>query len=81
MATADRWYDDVRLTVGLTNALIEAGYLEDNSEIQEFLQELRKKPQKFNDEFDAWQEAGYPDDEGEDGWTDFTNAISSEEGS
>ncbi len=72
---ADKWYDDARLTRAFCNALIEAGYLESNEEIREF----NKKPQKFDDEYDAWAEAGFPDDANEDGWTEFVEAISTEE--
>lgn len=68
---ADKWYDDATLLRNFTAAMIEAG-VEDS-------QDILRKPHKYNDEFEAWVDNGYPDEEGDEGWDEFVSAITSEE--
>lgn len=69
------WYDDIKLKDGLSEALLNVGVLEDSDDIKEFI----RKPQKYNDFYDAWETAGFPTDEDDDGWEEFSETISSDE--
>lgn len=69
------WYDDVKLKDGLLEALVNADVLTDAEEFKEFA----RKPQKYNEHYEAWKDAGYPTDESDDGWEEFSDTFSSEE--
>ena len=71
---AEVWYQDVNLLSSFGTVLKDAGVLEDADDFRDYL----NKPFKYNDEYDAWEEAGFPD-EGTDNWDTFVDAISSEE--
>jgi len=66
------WYNDTKLVEGLGQALASAEVLESPEEFKLFL----SRPQIYNTHFEAWQNAGYPVDDGEDGWDEFVDAIS-----
>jgi hypothetical protein len=65
------WYDDSRLLIDFAKALAWAGVVEDMSDVLD-------KPYKYDEEFDAWKEAGYPSEEDTE-WDDFVTAVKGEE--
>lgn len=69
MATA--WYSDSTKLHGLLEALCNAGILETAEEVKSYL----KTPMRYDDEYNAWAEAGYPITEDDEGWEDFTAAF------
>ena len=72
---ASNWYDDATLIKGLGEALSNAEYIEDNTEFADFL----RKPQKYNSHYTAWEEAGFPTSDDDDGWDEFVEALNGEE--
>lgn len=66
------WYNDASLLRNFADALSNAGVLEDSDDFSAFM----RKPQRYNDEYEAWKEAEYPSDDSDDGWDDFVDAIS-----
>lgn len=73
-----RWYDDGTVLRQFATALVNASYFDDDEDNENLLLFLTK-PQKFNDEFKAWETAGFPTSDSDDGWEDFTNEILSED--
>lgn len=71
------WYDDNKLVAGLSNALVEAEVFEEASDVTEFL----RRPFKYNEHYDAWEAAGFPEDDNDDGWEDFVAAVGSDDSS
>lgn len=65
------WYNDASLVRNFGIALSNAEVLEDNEDFAAFL----AKPQRYNEEFDIWQQNGYPASDGEDGWDEFVDGI------
>ena len=72
---ADLWYHDSYLVDGLAEALTNAEVFESANDILEF----RKKPQKYTAYYEAWEEAGFPDNEDDEGWEEFSEAVASDE--
>ena len=72
---ADLWYHDSYLVDGLAEALTNAEVFESASDVVEF----RKKPQKYTAYYEAWEEAGFPDNEDDEGWEEFSEAVTSDE--
>ena len=71
---SDKWYNDSNLVSSFGTALIDASVLEDTEAFKSYL----NKPFKFNAEYEAWEEAGYPTTE-DDNWDEFVEAISTDE--
>ncbi len=69
------WYNDVNLLRSLGQALSEMGILEDSDDFAAFL----SKPQRYNDEYNAWEAAGFPTTEVDDGWEEFELALTSDD--
>ena len=69
------WYNDAKLLSGLGQALATATILEDSDDFTAYM----AKPQRYDEFYDAWKEAGYPTAEDDDGWEDFVNAVSEDE--
>lgn len=66
------WYQDGKRYREFGQSLIEAGVLEDVDDFQSFFDD----PSSYNEVYDAWVDADMPMNAEEDGWEDFTNAIS-----
>jgi len=68
------WYNDAKLLSGLGDALSVMGILEDSDDFSAFL----RKPQRYNEEYAAWETAGFPTSEDDDGWEEFEEALTSD---
>ena len=75
MATEGLWYHDSFLVDGLAEALTNADVFQSASDVLAF----RKKPQKYREFYEAWEEADFPSDADDDGWDEFEEAVASEE--
>lgn len=71
---ATQWYHDANEIRTFQQALIDAEVLEDSEDMKAFL----THPQRYNNEYRAWEEAGYPQ-ETDDTWDEFVQAIGSED--
>lgn len=69
------WYSDSKLVASFGAALVNAGVLEDGDDFRAFLM----TPQRWDDEFNAWKDTGYPTDEDDDEWEGFILAIGGED--
>jgi hypothetical protein len=72
---ADKWYNDATVLAGFVSALHNAEYFEDIDAVVALL----SKPFQYNDEYDAWESAGFPAEDSDNGWEDFADAVSGEE--
>lgn len=71
---AGNWYPSPD-TGSFIEALINADVLQDTADVVT----LVKKPQAYDEFYDAWKEAGFPSDENEDGWDEFVAAVTEDE--
>lgn len=69
------WYSDSDTLRAFGKALVNAEVLEDGDDFLGFL----SKPMQYKATYDTWSEAGYPEDESDDGWEEFVEAISSDD--
>lgn len=67
---ANTWYPSPELN-GFIEALANADVLQDTADVVTLL----KKPQAYDEFYDAWKTAGFPVDENEDGWDEFIEAV------
>lgn len=65
------WYNDQKLTASFGAALAEADVLTESSDFKAFF----NAPQRYNETFDAWKDAGYPTSDEDDGWQEFLDAL------
>ena len=73
--TEGKWYHDQFLVESLCDALINAEVFESAADTQEF----RHKPQKYTAYYEAWEESGFPNNEDDDNWDEFCEAVTSDE--
>lgn len=71
---AEQWFDNAQLSRSFQAALINADSL-DMDNLGDFL----SSPQQWQEEYEAWQDAGFPNDDSDNGWDQFVDAISSDE--
>lgn len=71
---AEKWYNDSNEVRTFVTALIDAEVLQDGEDIKAAL----SHPQRYNDEYNAWAENGYPT-EGDTTWDDFVDAVTTED--
>lgn len=69
------WYEKANKVQAFVDALTEAGVLESATEVNAFV----RKPWKFDEEYIAWANNGFPSDESEDGWSEFIDALENDE--
>jgi hypothetical protein len=69
------WYHDRYLVDGLAEALTNAEVFGDASDVTAFL----KKPQRYNEFYDAWEAANFPTSDEDDNWDDFVEAVSGDD--
>lgn len=68
------WYDSAADLRKFLTVLIDAEVIEDTDDVQSFL----NKPQRYNEVYEAWDDAGFPESDDEN-WDEFVNAISDDE--
>ncbi len=73
MATTN-WIDSAADLRKFLNILIDADVIEDTEDVQSFLD----KPQRYNDVYDAWDEAGFPESD-DDNWDEFVGSVTDED--
>lgn len=67
------WYNDAQLIRNFAEALANAEVLEDSDDFVAF----NRKPQRYNEEYTIWEQAGFPTNEDDDGWEEFVDGITS----
>jgi len=76
LASSDKWYNDSQLVRSFQTALMQADILQDTEDVSAF----NSKPQRYDDEFNTWAAAGYPE-EGDGNWDEFVDNITPDEDS
>lgn len=71
---AGEWYLDTAKVAAFGTVLSDADVISDSDDFKKYL----NKPFQYDDAYDAWVEAGYPDTDS-DNWDDFVEEISGEE--
>ena len=70
-----KWYNDGSVVRKFLQALIEAEFIENIEEVTSFVE----RPRDYNAAHEAWVDAGAPEDESEDGWDAFVDAIDNDD--
>jgi hypothetical protein len=68
------WIDSGATVRKFLNVLIDAEAIENIEDVQQFL----NKPERYNEVYEAWDDAGFPESDDEN-WDEFVSTITDEE--
>lgn len=71
------WYNDSSLIRQLGEALTNAEYFDEVSEVNDYF----RRPQRYQPIYDVWETNGFPTSDDDDGWDEFVEGISDGEAS